>query len=194
MFNWLNKVLGFASWKLRGVVSAKDQCTGLQWLELQPRLVSAIQKRHRQQSSRMRVSIKNRKEGLHSRIPRIERPKAAHSVRECEARVPAGVHAPSWTAPFSDDTDNRSGGCTYQWMIQSSGAYSPGFNMCRVCFRETEDNSQSQKNRHSCSGWTTVDYPAFTEAFRDDTDYRSGGCLYSWYLDCQYSADVAKQH
>ena len=24
---WLNKVLEFASWKLRGVVSAKDQCT-----------------------------------------------------------------------------------------------------------------------------------------------------------------------
>ena len=66
----------------------------LQWLELQLRLVSAIQKRHRQQSSRMRVSMKNRKEGLHSRIQRIERPKAAHSVRECEARVPARVHAP----------------------------------------------------------------------------------------------------
>ena len=65
----------------------------LQWVELQPRLVSAIQKRHRQQSSRMRVSMKNRKEGLHSRIQRIERPKAAHSVRECEARVPARVHA-----------------------------------------------------------------------------------------------------
>ena len=66
----------------------------LQWLELQPRLVSAIQKRQRQQSSRMRVSMmKNRKEGLHSRIQRIERPKAAHSVRECEARVPARVHA-----------------------------------------------------------------------------------------------------
>ena len=65
----------------------------LQWLELQPRLVSAIQKRHRQQSSRMRVSMKNRKEGLHSRIQRIERPKAAHSVRECEARVPATVQA-----------------------------------------------------------------------------------------------------
>ena len=65
----------------------------LQWVELQPRLASAIQKRHRQQSSRMRVSMKNRKEGLHSRIQRIERPKAAHSVRECEARVPARVHA-----------------------------------------------------------------------------------------------------
>lgn len=31
---------------------------------------------------------------------------------------------PSWTAPFRDETDNRAGGCTYQWQIQ--GTTAPG--------------------------------------------------------------------
>ena len=26
--------------------------------------------------------------------------------------------SPSWTSPFRDDTDGRSGGCTYQWRIE----------------------------------------------------------------------------
>lgn len=45
----------------------------------------------------MRVSMKNRKEGLPQTkniVFALERPKAAHSVWECEARVPVGVHAP----------------------------------------------------------------------------------------------------
>jgi len=25
---------------------------------------------------------------------------------------------PQWTQPFRDDTDNRNGGCTYQWRIE----------------------------------------------------------------------------
>lgn len=123
----------------------------------------------------------------------LERPKAANSVRECEARVPAGVHAPHGR-PLSVMILIIEGVAvpTSGWMIHSSGAHCPGFNMCRVFFGETEDSSQCQKNRHSCSWCTTVDYPAFTEVFRDDTDNLSGGCLYSWYLDCKYSADVAK--
>ena len=101
----------------------------------------------------------------------LERPKAANSVREWEARVPAGVHAPhgrplSVMIPIIKAVDVPTSG----WMIQSSGAYSPGFNMCRVCFRETEGSSKCQKNRQSCSGWTTVDHLAFTEPFRDDTE------------------------
>ena len=27
-------------------------------------------------------------------------------------------NAPSWSSPFRDDTDRRSGGCTYQWRLE----------------------------------------------------------------------------
>ena len=190
---WLNKVLGFASWKLRGVVSAKDQCT--------PAVVGAptpLGQRHSEttqtteltnasidEESKRRATFQNTKN---------RETKGSSQCQGVRSSCTGQSTRLSWTAPFRDDTDNRSGGCTYQWMIQSSGAYRAGFNMCQVCFRETEGSSQSQRNRHSCRRWTTVDYPAFTDAFRDDTDNRSGGCLYSWYLDCKYSADVAKQH
>ncbi|CAF3110171.1 unnamed protein product [Rotaria socialis] len=53
---------------------------------------------------------------------------------------------------------------------------------CRICFQETEGSSQCQGQRHSCSGWST--HPEWTLPFRDDTDNRSGGCLYQWKLEC----------
>lgn len=56
---------------------------------------------------------------------------------------------------------------------------------CRVCFWETEGSSQCQGNRGpSCSGWSDGG-DAWTPAFRDDTDNRSGGCNYQWKIDCQ---------
>ena len=87
------------------------------------------------------------------------------------------------TLPFRDDTDNRSGGCRYAWKIESRT--STGARNCRVCFKETEGSSQCQGSRNSCSGWTTDNNPAWTASFRDDTDNRSGGCTYQWYLECK---------
>ena len=54
---------------------------------------------------------------------------------------------------------------------------------CRVCFKETEGSSQCQGKRSSCSGWSKN--PSWTEAFRDDTDKRSGGCKYQWKMECR---------
>ena len=91
----------------------------------------------------------------------------------------------NWTAPFHDDTDDRSGGCKYQWKIESQDATDGNkYEVCRICFKETEGSSQCQLNRESCSGWTTTFDPIWTAPFRDDTDDRSGGCEYQWYLDC----------
>jgi len=38
---------------------------------------------------------------------------------QCEEnRGPQCASINSWTQPFRDDTDDRPGGCTYQWMLQ----------------------------------------------------------------------------
>lgn len=59
-------------------------------------------------------------------------------------------------------------------------------NQCRICFRETEGGIQCQRNRASCSGWSEVGSTgAWTQPFRDDTDNRSGGCVYQWRLECK---------
>ena len=96
---------------------------------------------------------------------------------------------PSWTSHFRDDTDNRGGGCRYAWKIESRSApgsvpFTRHISACRVCLKETEGSSQCQGNRQSRSGWTASKDPAWTSPFRDDTDGRSGGCAYRWYLDC----------
>ena len=54
---------------------------------------------------------------------------------------------------------------------------------CRLCFQEVENSDQCQENRNSCSGWSSN--PSWTQAFRDDTDDRSGGCRYQWKLECR---------
>ena len=91
---------------------------------------------------------------------------------------------PSWTKHFRDDTDNRGGGCCYAWKMESRWAPLNHVSVCRVCFKETEGSSQCQGNRQSCSGGSTSKPPAWTLPFRDDTDGRSGGCAYHWYLGC----------
>jgi len=94
---------------------------------------------------------------------------------------------PTWTLPFRDDTDGRSGGCKYQWKIESkSSKVVNEESACRVCFREIEGSSQCQLSRKSCSGWAEnwEHSISWTAPFRDDTDNRSGGCKYQWFLDC----------
>lgn len=39
------------------------------------------------------------------------------SRNSCSDWATVGQSDPKWTAPFRDDTDNRSGGCTYQWRL-----------------------------------------------------------------------------
>lgn len=91
----------------------------------------------------------------------------------------------TWTAPFRDDTDDRGGGCKYQWKIETqTTAEDSNYEVCRICFKETEGSSQCQGTRESCSGWTALADPDWTSPFRDDTDDRGGGCKYQWYLDC----------
>ena len=55
---------------------------------------------------------------------------------------------------------------------------------CRVCFYESEGSSQCQGNRNSCSQWSDAG-AGWTQAFRDDTDNRGGGCHYQWKVECQ---------
>ena len=94
--------------------------------------------------------------------------------------------SPSWTSRFRDDTDNRAGGCRYAWKLESrSPKPKKPIQVCRVCFKEVEGSSQCQGKRQSCSGWSAPGAnPSWTLPFRDDTDNRSGGCIYQWFLDC----------
>ena len=55
---------------------------------------------------------------------------------------------------------------------------------CRVCFRETEASDQCQRSRNTCSDWSHLSTPSWTEPFRDDTDNRNGVCTYQWRVEC----------
>jgi len=57
----------------------------------------------------------------------------------------------------------------------------PAIHGFRVCFKETHGGSQCQGHRNSCSGWSSK--PGWTLPFRDDTDWRSGPCIYHWRLE-----------
>ena len=58
---------------------------------------------------------------------------------------------------------------------------------CRVCFQEIERSSQCSGSNTTCSGWATPgnENTGWTDAFRDDTDGRTGGCRYRWRLECR---------
>jgi len=88
--------------------------------------------------------------------------------------------SPAWSQPFRDDTDNRAGGCRYQWRIEAHAKINPNMEY-RLCFRETEGSSQCQGIRSSCTGWSPN--PSWTSHFRDDTDNRDGGCRYAWKIE-----------
>ena len=49
-------------------------------------------------------------------------------------------YSPAWSQPFRDDTDNRGGGCHFQWRIEAQGTIDPKMQYC-LCFRETEGSS-----------------------------------------------------
>ena len=87
---------------------------------------------------------------------------------------------PLWTSPFRDDTDNRPGGCQYQWTLIGTPQHDKVY---RVCFKESEGSSQCGKNNNSCSGWSNS--PSWSAPFQDDTDNRSGGCVYQWRIEEQ---------
>ena len=88
--------------------------------------------------------------------------------------------SPAWSQSFRDDTDQRSGGCRYQWRIEAHGKINPNTEY-RLCFQETEGSSQCQGIRNSCTGWSPT--PSWTSHFRDDTDNRGGGCRYAWKIE-----------
>ena len=87
---------------------------------------------------------------------------------------------PAWTQSFRDDTDNRGGGCHYQWKIEAHQNIQSN-QQYRLCFQETEGSSQCQGTRSSCTGWSQS--PSWTQYFRDDTDNRGGGCRYAWKIE-----------
>lgn len=98
--------------------------------------------------------------------------------------------SPAWSQPFRDDTDNRGGGCRYQWRIEANEPIDPAMEY-RLCFRETEGSSQCQGTRSSCTGWSST--PSWTSRFRDDTDGRSGGCKYAWKIESRRLQRISSQ-
>jgi len=62
---------------------------------------------------------------------------------------------------------------------------SAGFvKKCRICFKEVEGSSQCQGIRRTCSEWSDMSSPQWTDPFRDDTDHKPGGCTYQWRVQC----------
>ena len=96
---------------------------------------------------------------------------------------------PAWTQPFRDDTDQRSGGCRYQWKIEAHHNIRRNKEY-RLCFAETEGSSQCQGSRRSCTDWSRT--PSWMSSFRDDTDRRSGGCKYAWKIESRITTITKK--
>ena len=56
---------------------------------------------------------------------------------------------------------------------------------CRVCFVETEGTSdQCLGSRDTCSDWSHLSHPSWTEPFSDFTDDKLGSCRYQWRVEC----------
>jgi len=69
--------------------------------------------------------------------------------------------------------------------VQEQWRYS--YAHCRVCFRETEGSSRCHGSRYSCSGWSDLPVPSWTEPFHDLTDGTDGGCTYQWRVECRHN-------
>eukprot|EP01084_Bolivina_argentea_P251422 421672_1 len=91
---------------------------------------------------------------------------------------------PSFTKPYLDDTDTRSGGCKYQYKLL------PGIQVntdheYRICFYSYGsgwNNGQCAGTKFSCSGWASniEPTPIWTKPFIDNTNDLPGGCFYEW--------------
>ena len=101
---------------------------------------------------------------------------------QCGAGESRHLCAPinSATQYYRDDTDNRGGGCSMSWGIESPHSAS-WFKNVKICYRWYPDGNGGQ-----CGGGAARELCAtvghYTPVYRDDTDGRGGGCQMSWRI------------
>eukprot|EP01006_Ploeotia_vitrea_P058540 TRINITY_DN69658_c0_g1_i1.p1 TRINITY_DN69658_c0_g1~~TRINITY_DN69658_c0_g1_i1.p1 ORF type:complete len:216 (+),score=24.13 TRINITY_DN69658_c0_g1_i1:29-676(+) len=118
-----------------------------------------------------------------------------NDTTQCQGLTPGEVTcsgAMSWTKPFRDDTDNRNGGCTYQWELQNNANHNIQSHVYQLCFRNSEDSSQCSFNGTTCTQWVGAGGISWTTPFRDDTDNRPGGCSYQWLINSRAAPNVTE--
>ena len=93
----------------------------------------------------------------------------------------------AWERMTSGGVIQALGGATAADVNKINSELAVAVKECRVCFNESEGSpGQCGGARSTCSGWSSLgSVGGWSEAFRDDTDRRSGGCRYQWRLECR---------
>jgi len=91
-----------------------------------------------------------------------------------------------FTREYLDETDARIGGCYYSWKLEIVGKPQEPipqyFKDTKICHRWHATNDAGQCNGNRRDGTNCARVGSTTARYLDDTDWRAGGCLYSWML------------
>jgi len=84
------------------------------------------------------------------------------------------------TSRYLDDTNFLPGGCEYSWIIGTSSRAPMWLKNLQLCFkwRATGDRGQCGSNGAPTTICTRSNQ--WSRAYRDDSDFRHGGCMMSW--------------
>jgi len=112
----------------------------------------------------------------------------AHQCASNQGGLPRKLCAKigSFTREYLDDTDMRIGGCYYSWRLEIVG--NPGeaipqyFRDTQICHRWHAENDAGQCNENRRDGTNCARVGSSTARYYDNTDFRTGGCFYSWML------------
>lgn len=102
-----------------------------------------------------------------------------------------------FTREYLDETDARIGGCYYSWRLQIVGKPTEPipsyFKETQICHRwHSQDNfvGAGQCNRGRRDGTNCAKVGHSTAHYLDDTDWRPGGCEYSWIISVPGNAPM----
>ncbi|XP_071128168.1 perivitellin-2 67 kDa subunit-like [Mytilus edulis] len=87
----------------------------------------------------------------------------------------------SYTDYYKDDTDRRAGGCYMQWMLSVPTSSPLWIQNAEICYKWDSDGDREQCGR-GVSKILCAKANTYTEAYRDDSDRRTGGCSMSWRI------------
>lgn len=100
----------------------------------------------------------------------------------------------AFTREYLDETDLRIGGCYYRWRLQIVG--NPGvqipsyFLNTQICHRWHAQADAGQCNANRRDGTNCARVGQTTNQYLDDTDWRGGGCEYSWMIKTPSNAPM----
>jgi len=100
----------------------------------------------------------------------------------------------SFTREYLDATDMRFGGCYYSWRLQIVGKPKEQipsyFKNTKICHKWHAQHDAGQCNGNRRDGTNCAQVGHSTARYKDDTDWRIGGCEYSWMISTPGNAPM----